>query len=244
MRIGVFGDIHSNLAALEAVLAAFKDAGCTHLLCTGDVVGYGPSPRECLHLVRDSGAVCVLGNHDDYVTDLFEENVKKLDPDTRTLVEWTRTQLAPDELKWLAALPRTRQVEGVTLLHGALGPHPWNYIATPQSLHDHFTYQKTALAFCGHSHLPLYGCQLPGQAPVLEFFVKPRSVPRDAKVLVNPGAVGQPRDRDNRAAYCIWTPASGEVQPFRVPYAVEDTQDRIRAAKLPERFAARLEVGK
>lgn len=244
MKIGVFGDIHSNLAALEVVLAALKTAGCARLFCTGDVVGYGPSPRECLRRVRDSGAVCVLGNHDDYVTDLFEENVKKLDPDTRTLVEWTRNQLAADELKWLATLPRAFVIEGATLFHGALGSHPWNYIATTQALQDHFAHQKTALAFCGHTHLPIYGCLRPGQPPVLEFFVKTRTVPHDAKVLVNPGAVGQPRDRDSRAAYCIWDTGSGEIHPFRIPYAVAETQTRIRASGLPERFAARLEFGK
>ena len=243
MKIGVFGDVHSNLAALEAVLAAMKEADCHKLICTGDVIGYGPSPRECLQRVRDSGAVCVLGNHDDYVTDMFDQHIQKLDADTRQLVEWTRTQLAMDELKWLATHPLHTVVDDATVLHGMLGPHPWNYIINPQQLEIHFQHQKTALAFCGHSHLPLYGFQKPGQPAVLDF-LKTHVIPADVKVLVNPGAVGQPRDHDSRAAFCIWDTATHSIQPKRGPYDLADTQARIRAAGLPERFAARLELGK
>ncbi|MFA4945549.1 MAG: metallophosphoesterase family protein [Lentisphaeria bacterium] len=245
MKIGVFGDIHGNLAALEATLAAMREEGCFRYLCTGDIVGYGPSPHECLQKIRELGPACltVLGNHDEYVTEIFGSGVAKLEPDTRRMIEWTHNQLNMDELTWLAALPGTRQAEGATLLHGSLGGHHWNYIVNLQELERHFARQTSHLAFCGHSHLPLAGLQAPGHPLKLDF-LKEMTLPPEGKVLINPGAVGQPRDRDARAAFVVWNKATGEIQPCRVPYDIEATQKLMTAASLPERFITRLSVGR
>ena len=88
--VGIFGDIHSNAAALEAVLAALEAAECERFVCTGDVVGYGPCPAECIRILRQREIPCVLGNHDKFATTLVSRRLERLKPDTRRAIEWTR----------------------------------------------------------------------------------------------------------------------------------------------------------
>lgn len=243
MKIGVFGDIHANLAALEAVLAALHEAGCETLVCTGDIVGYGPSPAECVHLVRSRGIPCVLGNHDEYATDILGDRLEKLDADTRLTIEWVRKVVPMEELRWLSTLPLKLEMEGFSVVHGSLGPQHWAYTVNRQNVAEHFAHQKTALSFNGHTHLPLF-CRARENAPPDMDFLKTTVLPNQGKVLVNPGSVGQPRDRDPRAACCVYDTMAGSVHPVRVPYDIAATQALMRAVKLPERFIARIEVGR
>jgi diadenosine tetraphosphatase ApaH/serine/threonine PP2A family protein phosphatase len=244
MKIGIFGDVHGNLAALEAVLSALHDAGCHSLVCTGDMVGYGPAPAECVRRVRESGAACVLGNHDEYATDVLGNQLERLDADTRATIEWARNRMPMDDLKWLASLPLKREVEGFTVVHGALGPQHWAYIVNRENLLTHFAHQKTLLCFNGHTHLPLYCAQAaPAQPPEMDF-LKTTVLPAGGRVLVNPGSVGQPRDRDPRAACCVYDVVAGAVHPLRVPYDIAATQALMRSSGLPERFTTRIAVGR
>ncbi len=245
MKIGVFGDIHANLSALQSVLAALHAAGCEELICTGDIVGYGPSPAECIALVRESRAKCVLGNHDEYATDILGDRLDKLEPETRASIEWTRSVIGMDALKWLAALPLRLDVHDFTVVHGCLGPHPWAYVVNKQNLTTHFAHQTTRLSFDGHTHLPLICVQREGQSPSMDFLkMTVLPPPGGTKVLVNPGSVGQPRDRDPRACCCIYDLVANEVHPIRVPYNIAETQELMRKAALPERFIQRLEIGR
>jgi len=243
MKYGIFGDIHANLAALQAVLDVLRQAGCDQLICTGDIVGYGPSPAECLRLIREQKIPCVFGNHDEYVTELFGPSLEKLGADVKSSIQWSQNQLSMEELKWLAQLPRHLEYDGFSVVHGALGPNPWMYIVNRENLHEHFTHQTKPLAFNGHTHLPLLGYQREGTPPVMDF-LKTTTLPDAPRVLVNSGSVGQPRDRDPRAACCIYDTEKKSVQPVRVPYDIAATQALIRAAKLPERYALRIAAGK
>jgi len=244
MRTGVIGDIHANLAAFEAVLACLESEGVDFIICTGDIVGYGPSPKECIRIMREREIPTVLGNHDHYVTLLMDPRLDKLDPDTRSVIEWTQGQLDMDELRWVAQLPLKLEYEPFTVIHGSLAPKHWTYLVNERAIAEHFQYQNTPLGFGGHSHLPVVGVQVPGHTPEVTFLRNMLLPVQDCKVLVNVGSVGQPRDVDPRAACGIYDDADQRIIPLRVEYDIAATQALMRQAGLPERFAVRLELGK
>jgi len=244
MKYGIFGDVHGNLAAFEAVWKALNTAGCEKFICTGDVTGYGPQPHECIQRVRETGAVCVLGNHDEYVANLLDTHLAKLDVDIRQTIEWMRSTLPMEDIRWLGGLPLHVETDGFTVVHGMLGPKHWGYVTNTETLLAHFAYQKTAVCFNGHTHMPIYGCQLPDRPPMIDFLTRAVTVPSTARVLINPGGVGQPRDRDARAACCTYDSVTREVRPIRVEYDVAATQNLMRELKLPVRFIERLAFGK
>lgn len=243
-KFGIFSDIHANLAALEAVLQHLDDERCDACFCVGDVVGYGASPADCIDLLRERDIPCVLGNHDHYVTSLLDDRLKQLRKDVRASIQWTQENLDMDQLKWLAQLPRYVDVDMIHLVHGAYGPHPWLYLTKADRLAKSFPHQPHDLAFCGHTHVPAIGLLRDGDsAPVLDY-LKSGPIPDADKVIVNPGSVGQPRDRDPRAACLIFDTEANTVRLFRVPYDIDHTQKLIRDAKLPDWFAVRLELGR
>ncbi len=245
MKIGIIGDIHGNLPALQATLKFLDSEMCDAIVCTGDIVGYGASPRECLNIIRERQISCVLGNHDQYVTLLMDPRLEKLDPDTRKVIEWTQGKLDMEALKWLAQLPLKLDMGDFTLVHGSLEPHNhWAYVTNEQIAARHFAHQHSPLAFGGHSHLPTLCRQRAGAPPEISFLKNSVLHLDDAKTMINVGAVGQPRDRDPRAACGTFDFAENRIAPHRVAYDIAAAQALIRQAGLPERFAARLELGK
>jgi predicted phosphodiesterase len=243
-KVGFLSDIHANYAALQAVLGKLDDEGCDVIICLGDIVGYGPSPAECLGALRQRDCPCVLGNHDQYATMLLNSRMEKLRDDVNISIEWTQTQLAMDDLKWLSQRPMRMAAEDFSVVHGAFGPRPWIYCANEKALIQNFAHQDVPLAFCGHSHVPLIAVDRGEMAPRIDY-LQNQAVPSDApKVMINVGSVGQPRDRDPRAACITYVLETRALQLFRVPYDIAETQARIRAAGLPEAFAARLEQGR
>ncbi len=243
MRIGIFGDVHANLAALDAVLATLDAAECDLLVCTGDVVGYGPSPAECIARLRRRQIPCVLGNHDKYVTLLADPSLEKLNPGVRAATTWTQGVLSMAELRWLAELPLRFDADGFAVIHGCLGPQRWRYIVDGPSLAEHFAHQDVPLVFSGHTHLPVLGIHVPGRPARLGFLNEAR-IPEGAKALINPGSVGQPRDRDPRAAAALYDTGSRVVRVLRAEYDIAATQALMREAGLPERFIERLAEGR
>lgn len=242
MKVGIFGDVHANVAALEAVLAALDREACDQLVCTGDVVGYGPSPSACIKLVRDRQIPCVLGNHDQYAADILGGPKERIEADTWATIEWTRQNLELTDLEWLAALPLRLEFPDFLVVHGSLGANHWAYLVNRTNLAEHFSRQAVRLVFCGHTHLPLYGIQKDGVAPSMDFLRK-GPLPATGRFVINPGSVGQPRDRDPRAACCTYDTVTQLVTPLRVPYDIGVTQDLMRAAKIADRFIKRLEIG-
>jgi diadenosine tetraphosphatase ApaH/serine/threonine PP2A family protein phosphatase len=157
-------------------------------------------------------------------------------------IQWTRAQLTDDEKSWLRELRLQRQVRDFTIVHATLDtPHKWGYVFNQLDAATSFSYQHTTLCFIGHTHSP--------KAYVRDGSV--RSLPLDIlplqtgkKYLINVGSVGQPRDGDPRASYCIYDTVSNEVELRRVEYDIAGTQAAIRAAGLPEKLAERLNVGR
>ena len=239
--IAILGDIHANIDALEAVLDDCRRVGVTDFLCTGDVVGYNAAPRECLKLIRELGCPVVKGNHDDYVADLGRD-LSDFHPNAAAVVEWTRTQLVEEEIAWLGGLPFTDVRAGITLVHATMdSPSSFGYVFDNLQAEANFIMQKTPIAFHGHTHCPMiYERQMNG---VFRIDAQDFRLPLGRKYFINVGSVGQPRDLDHRAAYVLYDPKARTVAFRRLEYDVKAAQERIRLAGLPERLAARLEVG-
>ena len=240
MRIAVLSDIHANLPALDAVLAALGPVDAVWHL--GDVVGYGPHPDEVVARLREVGAVGVRGNHDAAALDLGM--AEGFNVDARRAIEWTAGRIAPATRAWLSGLPEQREIEGLTLVHGSPRDPAWEYITTAPDASANLAAFATAHLLYGHTHLPAVFRDRAGRMETL--------VPTDGslvtldagRVLANPGSVGQPRDGDPRASAAILDTAARTLTWRRVAYPVVEVQAAMRAAGLPAWLVARLERGR
>lgn len=241
MRFAIFGDIHANYEALQAVLSDARVQACTHYVCMGDVVGYNADPVRCLETVRELECPVVKGNHDEQAS-IQGRQGEGFNEVAEEAIEWTRRQLSEDHRKWLSALRLQRQVRDFTIVHATLDtPHKWGYVFNQLDAMASFSYQSTALCFIGHTHVPrVYMRDGSVHSRPLDIL----SIQAGRKYMVNVGSVGQPRDGDWRAAYCIYDTQSNEVTLRRVEYDLATTQRKILEAGLPERLAHRLAIGK
>lgn len=154
MRLAVISDIHGNAPALRAVLENLRNHKPDRIVCAGDVVGYGPCPRECIDLVRDHNIPCVLGNHDEYTTQIGAHETWHIRPAAMESILWTQQALDTDRVAWLAALPRTLEIDGLQIVHSSHLYCPrWDYVTNPEKAAGSFLFQKTRVAFNGHTHL-------------------------------------------------------------------------------------------
>jgi diadenosine tetraphosphatase ApaH/serine/threonine PP2A family protein phosphatase len=239
MRVAVLSDIHANLPALDAVLAALAPYEAVWVL--GDIVGYGPQPDEVIERLRTENARGVLGNHDAAAlgrieTDAFNE-------DARAAVEWTAAHLGAAAHEWLAALPE-RHVEGdFSMAHGSPRDPIWEYLFSTPVARRNLNAFDTRHCLVGHTHVPLVFRDDDGLMETLAPSDGSRMNLDARRTILNPGSVGQPRDGDPRACAMILDPEAGVAEWHRVPYDIPGVQALMRAAGLPERLAQRLEFG-
>jgi predicted phosphodiesterase len=240
MRFAILSDIHANLEALEAVLADARAQACTHFICLGDVVGYNANPGECVKLIQELECPVVKGNHDEQASIISStEGFNEL---AEEAIGWTRENLSADDKAWLADLRLTRQVRDFTIVHATLDtPDQWGYVFSDLDAIASFTYQHTSLCFFGHTHWPTAFVR---DSNVRRITVGQIVLSAGKKYFINGGSVGQPRDRDWRAAYCIFHADRQVVEQRRVKYDLQTAQKKIRAAGLPDRLADRLAVGR
>jgi predicted phosphodiesterase len=247
MRLLVLTDIHANLTALEASLAA-ADGGWERIVCLGDVVGYGPDPNEVTSRVRELGAVTIRGNHDKAAAELMPTD--DFNPVAKAAVHWTRSQLSNENLAWLAALPQgPLEAEGVVLVHGAFQDED-EYVFTPAQALEGLLDSTTQVTFFGHTHHQGGFSYQDSELEVLP--LHPRSneshcalrLENDKRYLLNPGSIGQPRDTDPRAGFAIADLTNNVIEFWRVPYDIGSVQKRMRDAHLPEPLILRLQVGR
>jgi predicted phosphodiesterase len=241
MRALVISDIHSNIIALETV---FKHAGKVDAVwCLGDIVGYGPNPNECVQLLKEQpNLVCLLGNHDAAAISMV--SVQTFNLEARQAVEWTQEVLTEESVAFLQDRPASVEVENVTLAHGSPRRPVFEYLLDTRSATENFDFFNTDYCFVGHSHLPVnfhlreddYMARLsiPPIGQILKLY--PRAI-------LNPGSVGQPRDRDPRAAYAIYDSKAQNWAYNRIEYDIATIQERMREHNLPERHITRLESG-
>lgn len=240
MKIALFGDIHANYEALEAVLADTVEQGCDEYICLGDVVGYNADPIACLEKVKEMGCPVVKGNHDEDAGG--NHSLEMMNPVAAQALSWTRDQLNPAQHEWLARLRMVRQVHDFTIVHSTLDqPNAWNYVTNKFDAMSNFSYQFTQVCFHGHTHVPRVFVR---SSRVQEVKAEKVTIEAGMKYFINAGSVGQPRDGDWRASYCIYDLKSQEITFRRLEYDIKTAQRKILEAGLPEVLATRLQEGK
>jgi diadenosine tetraphosphatase ApaH/serine/threonine PP2A family protein phosphatase len=241
MRIGVISDIHSNLPALEAVLADVDREAPDELWCLGDIVGYGPHPNECVDLVRNRAALSLCGNHDLAVIGTIDST--DFTGDAGAAARWTTERLGEPQAQWLRGLRPSAEREGFELYHGSPRDPVWDYVLSEQVALISILETTAPIVLVGHSHVAL---GLGWNDTELSGGLAPEGTELDLgarRWLLNPGSVGQPRDGDPRAAWLLLDDAAGRATFRRVPYPIGETQAAIRERGLPDVLASRLAHG-
>jgi predicted phosphodiesterase len=239
MRIVLLSDIHSNLTALDAVLAAAGSVDAVWHL--GDVVGYGPDPDAVVARLRDVGAVGVRGNHDSAACGGPE--IDWFNPDARRAMEWTRATISDETRAWLAALPERRVEAGIDLVHGSPREPLWEYVTSAAVARDNLALLETAIGLHGHTHLPVAWLEDRDRVELMRARPGQRLQLDGVRALLNPGSVGQPRDGNPAAAFAILDPDGPTIEWRRAEYDIPAVQAAMRAVGLPGALAARLAVG-
>jgi len=242
MRVAVISDIHSNLAALEAVLGATGSVDAIWHL--GDTVGYGPEPQAVVDRLREAGAIGVRGNHDD--AGGGGDCIEMFNPDGYTAMVWTRTRIDEPTRLFLADLPERLVPAGsaFTLAHGSPRDPIWEYVDSPEVALANLTAFDTPYCLVGHTHMPLVYRETRGAMKPIVADSGGRLALDDRRLILNPGSVGQPRDGDPRSSYLLIDTDAGDATWHRVEYDIAATQAAITAAGLPPRLGRRLSLGR
>ena len=243
MRYGILSDVHSNLPALQTVIDALDEAQIDATICLGDVVGYGPNPNECVELLRERDAVIVMGNHDEAAAKPGGD--ENFNPLAQAAIEWTRAALSADNAAYLAGLPDTKQFDDFAIVHGAPGDR-FAYILDAAGARHAFQDAKKPLTFVGHSHVAEVYYQDEDGRTFHDRLMHGGLITVDSgyRYIVNPGSVGQPRDRNPQASFALYDNGERTIDVRRVTYDIGTVQRRIEAVNLPWQLGARLATGR
>lgn len=242
MIYGIFSDIHSNLAALEAVLASMEGHGVERRICLGDLVGYCADADACVQLVRQKSHVCLLGNHDSVA--VKREPSIHFNQFARIAIEWTQAHLSKDSTEFLKKLPYIVEEDDFCFVHASpKSPADWYYVASLDEAVDAFEFFTSRACFVGHTHSPvIVALGKDGTPKVVE---EDSYIPQDdERLLVNVGSVGQPRDRNPQACWCLVDSDTMRVQFIRVPYDILRTQENMRKQNFPPFLIQRIADGR
>ncbi len=249
MHILIVSDIHSNIVALEAVLAHAGEFD--QIWCIGDTIGYGPQPNECIEKMHELAQYAISGNHD--LACIGAVNLEDFNPDARVANQWNGRQLTHNNLDWIEGLDdhitrlNSDMFQDFSLAHGSPRDPVWEYLLSVEQALANFDHPNfpTKVCFIGHSHVPIYfrkdyerGCQL----------LRPDNGTRidlsgETRFIINPGSVGQPRDGDRRAAYAMLDLDTYTLRFYRVDYEIGKTQKQMREFGLPVALIRRLQFG-
>jgi predicted phosphodiesterase len=242
MRVLIISDIHANYTALQAVL---KDAGKVDATwCLGDLVGYGPDPNAVIEEVRDiPNLICLLGNHD--TAAIGKMPLEAFNGDARRSLMYHEKVISASNMDFMRSLSANVKVQGeATLAHGSPRDPLWEYILNALSARLNFDHFETPWCFVGHTHIQcVFAYEQKMDRVTLSQIKEEKMINLHPKLILNPGSVGQPRDRDPRAAFAIYDTEARTWTPRRVKYNVAEVQERIRAAGLPEKHAVRIAEG-
>ncbi len=242
-RIGLISDVHANLPALEAVLAALSKRGVERIVCCGDLVDYAPWPIEVISRLREMNVLCVQGNHDAAAVGAFP--MDGFAAEARATVDWTRAVLSPVETTYLAALEQVHTEDDFVVVHGSIRGPLWEYVRDPFVAGESFSLLTRQIGFFGHSHIQGGFVSTFGKVKSIDPHLKLEILPT-AKYLINPGSVGQPRDGDPRAAYAVvdFNHSSGSVSFERVSYDIGSVVRAIDRSGIQHWLGERLRIGR
>lgn len=243
MKYAVLADIHSNLAAFEAVLEDIdRKGGVEEIWCLGDIVGYGPEPSKCIRLLREYRHICVAGNHD--LAAVGKVELSLFNPLAATASLWTTEQLSETDTAYLESLPLTREKGDFLLVHGSPMDPALEYIVSTGVAARNFEYFDKPFCLVGHTHVPVVFKEEGKSSTSIQFSPGIGVVLGESRMIINPGGVGQPRDGDPRASYAIYDSEGYIFRLYRVEYDIGATQDRMMEAGLPIHLITRLEAGR
>ena len=247
MRLLVFSDVHANATALEAALEACAGRW-ERALCLGDIVGYGPDPNQVVERVRSLVSAIIRGNHDKAVSGLSD--LEDFNPVARAVVEWTRSQLLPENVRYLQSLPAGPvEADGIVLVHGAVEDED-DYVFTPEQALVGLLASRRPVTFFGHTHIQGGFSYDGSKIERVESLPRPGknfavvSLEPKTRYLLNPGSIGQPRDGDPRGAFAIVDLEKRKVEFWRIPYDIPAVQERMERAGVPEALILRLAFGR
>ncbi|MDP2350196.1 MAG: metallophosphoesterase family protein [Chloroflexota bacterium] len=239
MRVAVLSDIHANLAALDAVLAAVPSVDEVWQL--GDIVGYGPDPDEVVARLKEVGALGVCGNHD--VAALGGPEIESFNLDARNAMLWTRATISDETRVWLGALPERLERVGFTMVHGSPRDPIWEYVTSTPVARAGIGAMETQAGLHGHTHIPIAYLEDDGRLETMSPGAGSRIAFEGRRVLLNPGSVGQPRDGIPAASWLILDTDDGSATWQRTAYDVAGVQAAMSRFNLPERLVSRLAYG-
>jgi len=245
MRYAVISDIHSNLEALQVVIDDIKKENVDKVICCGDIIGYGPNPKECIELISSmKNAEIIMGNHDAAVADKidtsdFNENAKKA-------IEINRSLLVDRELAYLSALKYEHREAGILFVHGSPRDPVMEYLSTLTKLRENIAVMKERICVVGHTHVPMvFSMDEAGKEEILDIEKENTFVLKDEnRYIINAGSVGQPRDSDNRSCFIYLDTDKKTVSFRRLKYDIEKVQEKMKEVDLPEFLISRLYYGK
>jgi len=239
MRIALLSDVHGNLPAFEAVLADVDSAGVEQIWCLGDLVGYGAAPDACVELARSRCDLSLAGNHDMVVTG--EIDIADFSSSAALAAEWTREHIGAEALEFLKALRPEQGERAIGLYHASPRDPVWEYVLSTWQADECMEMMEARVGAVGHSHVDLW-FRRNGEGQV-EGAQAEGGLERDlgeGQWLLNPGAVGQPRDGDPRAAWLLLDTEAWRAEWRRVEYPIEQAASAIEDAGLPMVLAERL----
>jgi predicted phosphodiesterase len=242
LRALILSDIHSNLEAFEAVLDdARRRGGFDALWCLGDLVGYGPDPGACLELLGQHSLLAVAGNHDHAAIGRID--LATFNRHAAAAARWTADRLSPHEADFLESLPLVVSSGSFTLVHGSLRAPLWEYLLSQEAAQGTLELLETRYCLVGHSHIPFI-CKEESAGPDFIDFTEDLVIPlNQQRWIINPGGVGQPRDRDPRPSYAIYDDERETIERHRVTYDIAGVQRKMRKLGLPQQLIERLEYG-
>ncbi|MEA2381916.1 MAG: hypothetical protein QOH72_1887 [Solirubrobacteraceae bacterium] len=242
MLVAITSDIHGNRHAFEAVLADIASSGARELWCLGDIVGYGADPNDCCALTRENAAVCLAGNHDLAVTGALA--LDEFSHGAALAARWTQEVLADDHVDWLRSLEPQGEADGIGLYHASPRDPVWEYVLSTLLAELCLDVAEQRVCLVGHSHVALSFVRPEGEAATGDTRRGGDALDLSGgEWLVNPGSVGQPRDGDPRAAWLLLDTDDWRAEWRRTEYDIAGAAAAIRAARLPDSLAERLEYG-
>lgn len=246
MKYAVISDIHSNYEALFCVLEDIKIEKVDKIYCCGDIVGYGPSPNECIELIKSyNNVISVLGNHD--VAVLGKSDLSWFNKNAREAIIINQQLLIQQNLLFLEKLPHKIEETDLLFVHGSPRDNIYEYLFTIQLLRTNIKLFNQQVCFCGHTHIPIVYLFnfITGQENIIIPTANNQvvNIENDTKYIINVGSVGQPRDGNPKSCYVIFDTDKKIIEYKRIEYNISVVQQKMRMLNIPEFLISRLEFG-